>query len=136
MLFRGAVSQDSDHCAIEPDSDRPRIGALEGHFLTVRNLCDQEKRVRSSFSQRDSLLMVIDNHVLLRSSLGMRRPAVNVQRAKVAHDLLLRLEPDVAKVLVAEDERSSAGSQEGEFVQSGAIQLRKLHPLDLGADMR
>lgn len=64
----------------------------------------------------------------------MRCPAVDVQRPKVRHDLLLRLEAHADKVLVAKDQAAALRGQEGQLVQARGAELRQLDALDLGAD--
>lgn len=74
----------------------------------------------------NKLLAVVDNDKLLRAVLGVRHPAVLVQGAKVRCNLLLLLKAQVGKVLVAEDEASALGAEEGHLVEAGAGELRLL----------
>lgn len=68
-------------------------------------------------------------------SNGVRCPAMNVQWAEVAHDSLLLLKANVAKVLVAENESSALGCVQSKLIQSLRSQLRELYATDLGSDV-
>ncbi len=61
---------------------------------------------------------------------------VDVQRAKVAAELLLLLKANVLEVLVAEDDDAALGDEQGELVTLLVVELRELQAADLGADDR
>lgn len=59
---------------------------------------------------------------------------VDVQRAKVLPELLLLFDADVLEILVAEDNDTALGDEQGQFVLLDVAQLGELEPADLGAN--
>lgn len=54
----------------------------------------------------------------------------------MADNLLLRIEPNIAKILVSKDKRAPFRSKQRKFIQSCLVQLRKLNSSDFCPDMR
>lgn len=59
-----------------------------------------------------------------------------METTKVLAECLLLLGPDILEVLVAEDDDTALGDQQGELVLLGIGQLRQLQARDLSADAR
>lgn len=68
--------------------------------------------------------------------LDMPSMLMDMQLAKVGTKLLLLLEADVNKVLIAEDNDASLCSEEGEFVLLLRVQRAKLQAMNFGTDRR
>lgn len=79
--------------------------------------------------------VVVNDHVLLGASGEMRGPTVDVQRTKMAEDLLLALEANVLEILVAEDEGATLGGHECELIVPLLGVLRNLDAVDFSADI-
>lgn len=62
-------------------------------------------------------------HLCLAFLLRVSHPRVQVQLAKVAGNLLLSLEADVGKVLVAQDDGASLSAQQRELVEACLVEL-------------
>lgn len=61
---------------------------------------------------------------------------MNMETSEILAELLLLLDPDVLKVLSAEDDDAPFGDQQGELVLLLVGQLRELETADLRADTR
>lgn len=74
--------------------------------------------------------------VVLQAALDVGADGVDVEGAKVAGKVLLLLNADVLKVLVAEDDDAALGNEQGQLVLLQVIEGRQLEAADLGADAR
>lgn len=59
-----------------------------------------------------------------------------VKWPKMSNNLFLCLESNISKVLVSKDQCTTLGSEKCELIQSGAVELGELNPMNLTANMR